>query len=66
MLALAFDLLWTDHSLARDATLTRSGAEPRDQHFSGGSWPLSSFSLIIVRMRSRSTIPLREPDFCVC
>src|SRR5438477_1932903 len=35
MLALAFDLLWTDHPLARDATLARSGAEPRDQALLG-------------------------------
>src|SRR5438874_7474279 len=35
MLALAFDLLWTDHPLARDTTLARSGAEPRDQALLG-------------------------------
>src|SRR2546430_12459193 len=35
MLALAFDLLWSDHPLARDATLTRSGAEPRDHALLG-------------------------------
>src|SRR5207302_2478073 len=44
MLALAFGLLWTDHPLARDATLTRSGAEPRDQALLG--WQLASLQLL--------------------
>src|SRR2546429_4758741 len=65
MLALAFDLLWSDHPLARDATLTRSGAEPRDHALLGRQ--LAALQLLPDHRPDAIELhcpTLREPDFC--
>src|SRR5438094_342294 len=65
MLALAFDLLWTDHPLARDTTLARSGAEPRDQALLGRQ--LATLQLLPDHRPDAIEVHLshlREPDLC--